>query len=100
VVVTVIEPVMAVNAALSVVGETVTEHADSVTVNVCPPIVSVPDREVIVLLAAALNPTVPPPVPLAPDVTDSHPALLAAVHGHAVPVASVTVPLPPDVERD
>jgi hypothetical protein len=45
------------------------------------------------LFAAALNPTEPLPVPVAPDVTLSHGALLAAVHVHPLPAVTVTVPL-------
>jgi hypothetical protein len=47
------------------------------------------------MLAAALNPTVPLPVPAAPEVTVSHGALLLAVHVHALVVVTVTVPVPP-----
>src|SRR4051794_6321658 len=49
------------------------------TVNVWPPMVSVPVREPA-WLAAALTCTVPLPLPLAPAVIDSHDALLVAVH--------------------
>jgi hypothetical protein len=44
---------------------------------------------------AALNPTVPLPVPVAPDVMVSHGTLLLAVHAHALVVVTVTVPVPP-----
>ena len=57
--------------------------------------VNVPDRALPVL-AAAVNATDPFPVPVAPDVTVSHVALLVAVHEH--PLAAVTftgVPAPP-----
>ena len=47
------------------------------------------------VFAAALNPTVPVPVPVAPDVMLSHGALLTAVHAHALVVVTVTVPVPP-----
>ena len=63
---------------------------------VCPATVSVPLRCVVPVLAAALNPTVPLPLPLAPLVTVSHDvALLTAVQ--AQPVAAVTLvdPVPP-----
>jgi hypothetical protein len=64
------------------------------TVNIWPPIVNVPDRAMLAV-AAALYCTVPPPLPLAPDVTVSQDALLVAVHGHPAPVVTVTLPVPP-----
>jgi hypothetical protein len=54
--------------------------SNCVTVKVWPAIVSVPVRTVVPL-SVALNPTEPLPVPLAPDVTVSHDALLVALHG-------------------
>ena len=45
----------------------------------CPAIVSVPVRAAP-LFGNALKPTDPFPLPLAPDVMDSHAALLTAVH--------------------
>ena len=72
------------------------QACDCVTVNVCPAIVSVPIRCAPVF-AAALNPTVPPPVLLAPLVIVSHGALLVAVHVHPAAVVTVTGdPAPPD----
>jgi len=56
-------------------------------VNVCPAIVSVPARAAPVF-AAKVNATVPLPLPLDPAVTESHAALLVAVHAH--PAAAVT----------
>jgi len=72
-----------------------------VTVNVCPPIVRVPLRCVVVALAAALNPTVPPPLPFAPLVTVSHDVLLLTPV-HAQPAGAVTVvePVPPAAASD
>jgi hypothetical protein len=66
-----------------------------VTVNVWPPIDSVPARVVVVALAAAEKVTAPSPDPLAPAVTVSHGAPLDAVH--AQPVADMTAidPDPP-----
>lgn len=58
-------------------------------------IVIVPLRDAPVL-AATVNATDPLPEPLAPEVTEIHDALLAAVHTQ--PVAAVTVtgaPAPP-----
>ena len=72
------------------VGETVKEHGAPswLTVNVSPPIVSDPARPWPEVLAAALNETVPLPVPLASPVTVNQPVLLVAVHAH--PVVAVT----------
>jgi len=61
-------------------------------VNVFPPIVSVAVRAAP-LFAETLNAITPLPVPDAPCVTASHAALLTAVHEHAAPVVSETVPL-------
>jgi hypothetical protein len=66
------------------------------TVKVCPAIVSVPFRGAAVVLGVPLNSTEPVPVPLAPDVTVSHVALLVEVHGQAAEVVTVTaLPDPP-----
>jgi hypothetical protein len=62
------------------------------TVKVCPATVSVPVRALPVL-AATLNPTEPPPLPLAPEVIESHEALLLAVHAHPAVVVTATLPL-------
>src|SRR5262249_2602973 len=67
-----------------------------VTLKVCPVIVSVPVRGVVVRFAATAYPTVPLPVPLDPDVTVNHVgALLVAVQVQ-LPTDAVTptVPLP------
>ena len=59
--------------------------AACVTVNVCPPMVRVPLRWVVLALAAALNATVPPPLPLAPLVTVNHAVLLLTpVHAQQI----------------
>ena len=60
------------------------------TVTVCPAIVSVPVRAPPEFAAIA-TPTVPLPVPLAPEVTVMNASLLAAVHAHALPVVTVIV---------
>ena len=67
--------------------------AACVTVNVLPPIVIVPVRATVVVFAAALQPTLPLPVPEAPVVTVSHASLLVAVQLHELAV-TVIVPLP------
>src|SRR5690606_41190240 len=66
-----------------------------VTVNVCPAIVSVPVRK-LSELAAALNSTVPVPVPFGADVKVSHGTEEAAVQAHPAAVVTVTTgPGPP-----
>jgi len=58
-------------------------------VNVCPPIVNVPERVVAFGLAVTLTLTLPLPLPLLPLVTVSHDdALFVVVQLH--PVAAVT----------
>lgn len=63
-----------------------------VTVNVLPPIVSVPVRGVVVGLAVTLNVTDPLPVPVDPALIVIQPALLVALQPQAAVTA--TVPLP------
>ena len=70
------------------------------TVNVMPAIVRVPLWALVPVLAAALKATVPLPVPLAPEVTVSHDALLTAVHAHPAPAVNVTLPVPPAAPSD
>ncbi len=102
-VVTVVEPVPPAATTDWLVGLIEYEHAAPacVTVSVCPPIVSVPLRCVVLALAAALNPTDPPPLPLAPLVTVSHDVLLLTPV-HAQPVGAVTAvePVPPPASTD
>lgn len=64
------------------------------TVKVRPAIVNVPLRAGPVL-RAALNPTPPGPLPLAPAVIVSHGALLAAVQRQLFVVATLMLPVPP-----
>ena len=64
------------------------------TVNVRPPMLSVPCRSGP-LFAATVNPTEPLPVPLAPDAIDTQPALLVAVQAQPPPALTSTEPLPP-----
>jgi hypothetical protein len=63
------------------------------TVNVCPAMVIVPLRAAPVF-KAAVNPTVPFPVPAAPLVTVIHASLLTAVQAHAFAVLTPTFPEP------
>jgi hypothetical protein len=67
-------------------------------VNACPAIVNVADRAPATL-TATLKVTIPLPVPLAPDVTVTHGALLLAVHAQVAPVVTVTVPEPPSAGK-
>ena len=55
-----------------------------------------PVRELVLLLAAALNATVPVPVPLAPPVTVSQDVLLLTpVHAHPAGDVTSVEPVPP-----
>jgi hypothetical protein len=76
-------------------GATTGLHPPScVTVNVCPAAVIVPLRAPPVL-AAAVNCTVPGPVPLPPDVMEIQEAFAVAVHAHAPVAFTVNDPDPP-----
>jgi len=70
-----------------------------VTVNVWPETEIVPLRAAPVL-AAALKPTLPLPLPEAPLVTVIHAAPADAVHVHQLPDATVNDPLPPALSID
>ena len=96
-VVTAIEPVLPGCVALMVRGLTVNVHdaATCVTVNVLPAIVSVADLPTVVTLAAAVNPTLPLPLPVAPLVIVTHDAPLVPVQLHPAVVVTATVPVPP-----
>ena len=54
----------------------------------------------VVVLGAAVNPTLPEPVPAAPLDTVTHEAKLVAVQLHPEVVATLTVPLPPAADSD
>jgi hypothetical protein len=71
-----------------------------VIVTVCPATVSVPVRELVLVLAATLKFAVPPPVALLPDVSVIQLALLAAVHAHVLPVVALTVSVPAVAPKD
>jgi hypothetical protein len=66
-----------------------------VTVNVLPPIVSVPVRGLVVGFAATLYVTDPFPLPVAPALMVIQATLLVAVHAQPAAAVTVTVPLPP-----
>jgi hypothetical protein len=72
------------------------------TVNVRPPMVAVPVRCEVDVLAATAKVTVPLPVPLPPALTVNHPTLLDAVHAQELPVvtAAVAVVAPLPTVRD
>jgi len=70
-----------------------------VTMNGRSAIVIVPLRGPPVLLAA-LNATVPLPVPDGPPVIEIHEALALADHVHPLPAVTVTEPLPPPTSID
>jgi hypothetical protein len=77
------------------------DAAACVTVNVWPPIVSVPVRGLVFGFAAALNATVPPPLPVAPLVTVSQDvSLLTPVHAQPASVVTVVDPVPPLATTD
>jgi hypothetical protein len=83
-------------------GEMLNEQLapDCVTVKVLPAIVSVPLRDDVVVAAATAKLTVPSPDPEPPPVTESHDALLAALHAHPEPAVTATLPLPPAAAKD
>ena len=68
-----------------------------VTVNVCPPITIVPERDPPVAFVSTVYCTVPFPEPDAPEVTTIHETELTAVQVHPAPAATATDPLPPDI---
>jgi hypothetical protein len=79
--------------------EKVQTNASCVTVNVCPPIVSVPVRD-DPLLAAIVKLTVPLPLPVGPAVIVSQLTPGAAVHAQPLPAVTVTDPVPPLATTD
>ena len=84
-------------------GEIENEHpaGSCVTVNACPAIVNVPLRCDELVLAAALNATVPSPLPLAPLVTVNHDVLLLTpVHAHPAGAVTAVDPAPPPATTD
>jgi len=67
-----------------------------VTGNVFPAIVSEPDRGAGAVLLPRENPTVPGPVPLAPDVTEIQGVVVETVQGQlAGDVETFTAKVPP-----
>ena len=96
-VVTVMLPVPPPGGTVTVRGDTEKVHdaAASLTTKLSPAIVSVADRNCVVVLDAAVNPTLPEPLPVAPLVIVTHDAPLDALQLHPAIVVTVTVPLPP-----
>lgn len=96
-VVTVMVPVAPSGGTVTVRGDTenVHEAAASLITKLLPAIVSVADRDCVVVLDAAVNPTLPEPVPVAPLVIVTHDAPFDALQLHPAIVVTVTVPLPP-----
>jgi hypothetical protein len=66
-----------------------------VTVKVCPVMVSVPVRELVLVFAATEKLTVPLPEPLLPEVMVIQLSLLVAVQAQLLGEVTFTLPLPP-----
>ena len=101
-VVTVIVLVPPPAGTVTMSGVTENEHdaLGSVTTKPFPAIDSMAVRESVVVLDAAVNPTLPEPVPLAPLEIVTHDAPLVAVQLHPEVVVTVTVPPPPAADND
>jgi hypothetical protein len=69
--------------------------AACVTVKICPPTVIVPTRATVAGFAAAVNLTVPVPIPAVGPVIDSQETLTDAAQGQPEVVDMFTVPEPP-----
>jgi hypothetical protein len=77
------------------VTENVQDALGSVTTNVWPAIVSVADRALVVVFAAAVKLTVPEPERPVPLEMVTHAAPLVALQLHPTPVVTLTLLLPP-----
>jgi hypothetical protein len=62
--------------------------------NVTPPIISVVERGDVDEFASKAYWTVPPPTPLAPEVTRTQPSAAVALHEHPPPVSTTMLPVP------
>jgi len=100
--VTLTVPVVAPSAAETLDGEIVVVQGTPcwVTVTAWPAIVTVPVRAPLAALAAIDSETVPFPMPDAPLATVIHAAELTAVHEHAAPPVTETVPVDAGAETD
>lgn len=101
-VVTVIVPVAPLGATATRSGltEKVQDALGWVTVKALPAIVNVAVLAALAVFRAAVNPTVPAPLPVAPLVIVTHDAPLVAVQLHPVPAATETTLLPPFTDID
>ena len=101
-VVTAIVPVPppAGTVTLSGVTEKLHDTLGSVTRKLLPAITRKAVLPSVVVLAAAVNPTLPEPVPAAPLEIVTHVAPLVAVQLHPGVVVTLTVPLPPAADSD
>ena len=61
-----------------------------------PAIVRLAVRDVVAVLAAAVNDTDPLPLPFAPLVIETQLAVVVAVHAQFDPAVTLTLPLAPD----
>jgi hypothetical protein len=77
------------------VGGAGTSEASSLTVKVCPPIVSVPVRGLVDVFGSTVKLTVPFPDPFPPDVIVTQLAPLVAVHAQPVPAVTFALAVPP-----
>lgn len=101
--VTVTEPDEASEPDDTELGETEMSHVPAcATVSVRPAIVSVPVRGAVDVFADTAYVT--PPLPLlfgpAPEVTEIHAVLLAAVHTQPLGIVTLAIPLPPGASKD
>ncbi len=101
-VVTAIVPVPPAGSSVMLRGLTVNVHAAAAwsTVNVLPAIVSVAVLADVTVLTAAVNDTLPLPLPLAPLPIVAHEAPLVAVQPHPAAAVTVTELLPPAAGSD
>jgi hypothetical protein len=82
------------------VTENVHDALGSVIKKLFPAIVRKAVLPSVVVLGAAVKPTVPEPVPAAPLEIVTHDAPLVAVQLHPEVVVTLTVPLPPAADSD
>lgn len=101
-VVTLIVPVLASDVTEALVGDIVNEQLTPacVTVNVWPATVIVPVRVRPAAFAATLKPTLPVPLPVPPEVTVIHDALVTAVHAQPEVAVTVNELVPPSAPSD
>lgn len=71
-----------------------------VTVNVFPPTVMVPERELLPVFADAVKLAVPAPLPVAPAVMEIQPLPVLALQAQPVPAVTVISPEPPAAGTD